>query len=126
MLPKVKFYVCSSVNSQVHLFIESFCALLCPNNGTTMCIFKCNSIVTSSALLISTSNAPSCTSLYRSQITPLGVPSDESSVASSIALTSAPLSASSSALSNASFLSSSYASSVLFKLNTKVHLQVQH
>ena len=69
---------------QIKLFIESFCALLCPEKCTTMCIFKCNSVFTSSAPLISTSNAPSCVSVYRSQGTTLGVPSDEPSVASPI------------------------------------------
>ena len=100
------------VPPQVYLFIESFCALLCPGNCTTMHIFKCNSIVTSSAPLISTSNAPSCASVYRSQGTTLGVPSEEPLVVSSIALTNAPSSAPSSATSNASFLSLSYASSM--------------
>ena len=101
------------VSPQVHLFIESFCALLCPDMCTTIRIFKCNSIVTSSAPLISTSNAPSCTSVYRSQGTALGLSSDEPSVASSIALTKAPSSTPSSATSNASFLSLSYASSMV-------------
>ena len=101
------------VPPQVHLFIESFCALLCPDMCTTMRIFKCNSIVTSSAPLISTSNAPSCASVYRSQGTALGVSSDEPSVASSIALTNAPSSTPSSATSNASFLSLSYESSMV-------------
>ena len=78
------------VPSQVQLFIESFCAFLCPKKCTRMRMFKCNSIVTSSAPLISNSNAISCTSLYRSQSTPLGGPSDEPSVGSSVALTNAP------------------------------------
>ena len=75
--------------------------------------FKCNSIATSSAPLISTLKAPSCASIYRSQGTTLGVPSDEPSVASSIALTNSPSSASSSATSNASFLSLSYSSTMV-------------
>ena len=96
----------------VYLFIELFCALLCPNKCTTMRIFKCNSFVTSSVPLISTSNAPSCGSLYRSRSAPLGVPSDEPAGASSISLTNATSSAPPSATSNASFLSPSYASSM--------------
>ena len=100
------------VPPNVHLFIESFCALRCPDMCTTMHIFKWNSIFTSSAPLISTSNAPSCVSVYRSQGTTLGVPSDEPSVASSITLTNATSSAPSSATSNASFLSPSYAYSM--------------
>ena len=99
------------VPPKVHLFFESFCAILCPDMCITMRIFKCNSIFTSSAPLISTSNAPSCSSGYRSQGTTLGVPSDESSAASSIALTNAPSSAPWSVTSNASFLSP-YASSM--------------
>ena len=71
---------------QVPLFIESFCALPCPEKCTTMRIFKCNSTFTSTAPLISTSNVPSCASVYRSQGTTLGVPSNEPSVESSIAL----------------------------------------
>ena len=43
-------------------------ALLCINKYTTMCIFKWNSIVTSNTHLVSISNAPSCASLYRSQL----------------------------------------------------------
>ena len=70
-----------------------------------MCIFKCNSTFTSSATLISISNALSCAFVYRSQGTTLGIPSDEPSVASSVALTNWPSSAPSSATSNASFLS---------------------
>ena len=85
---------------QIHYLIESFCALLCPDKCTTMGIFMCNSIVTSSASLILIANPLSCASLFRSQGTPLGVPSDEPSVASSIALTNAP----SSTTSNASLL----------------------
>ena len=76
------------------------------------CAFKCNSIVPWSAPLISTSNAPSCASIYRSQSTPLGVPSDELSVASPIPLTNAPSSAPSSAMPIVFFLSPSYASSM--------------
>ena len=52
--------------------------------------FTCNSVVTLSTPLISTSNAPSCASLYRSWSTPLHVLSDEQSVVSAIALTDAP------------------------------------
>ena len=68
-------------------FSESFCAPL----HTSKCIIISNSIATSSARLISTSNdpswnAPSCASLYRSQSTPLDVPSDEPLVVSSNAL----------------------------------------
>ena len=77
-----------------------------------MHIFKCNSIVTSSAPLISTSNAPFCASKYRSQGTTLGVPLDEPSVATLIALTNATSSAPSGATSNASFVSLSYTSSM--------------
>ena len=62
--------------------------------------------------LISTPNTPCRTSLYRTQGTPLGVPLDELSVASLIALTIAPSSATSITISDASFLSLSYASSV--------------
>ena len=98
---------------QVHLFIESFCALLCPDKCTTMRIFKCNSTFTSSAPLISTSNAPSCTSVYRSQGTTLVLSSNEPSADSSTALTNAPSSAPSIATSNASFLSLSYALSMV-------------
>ena len=79
--------------AQVHLFIESFFALLSLNKCTIMPILKCNSVVTSSAPLISTSNAPFCAYLYRSQSTSIGVPPDEPSVVSSIALTNAPSSA---------------------------------
>ena len=104
------------VPRKVHVFIESFCALLCPDMRTIMRIFKCNSIVTSSAPLTLTSNAPSCAPVYTYQSATLGatlgVPSNEPSVASSIALTNAPSSAPSSATSNASFLSLSYASSM--------------
>ena len=75
--------------AQVQLFIELLCALLCTNNYTAMCIFRCNSIVPLSAPFISIANSPSCASLYRSQNTPLNVPSDEPLVTSSIALTSA-------------------------------------
>ena len=57
-------------------------------------------------------NAPFCASLYRPQGTHLGVPSDEPSMASSIALANAPSSAPSSAMPNASFLSPSYATSM--------------
>ena len=57
----------SQVLPQVHLFIELFCALLCPSKCTTMRIFKCNSIVASSAPLISTLNTPFYESLCRSQ-----------------------------------------------------------
>ena len=66
---------------QVHLSIESFCALMCPNKCTTTHIFKCNS------------NAPCFASSNRPQSTPLGVLSDKLSVASSIVLTNAHLSA---------------------------------
>ena len=97
---------------KVHLFIESFCAVLYLKKCTTMRIFKWNSVVTSSVPLISTLNAPSCPSLYKSQSTPLVVPSDKLSVASSIALTNAPLSAPWIARSNTSFLSLSCASSM--------------
>ena len=72
--------------------------------------FKSNSIVTSRAPLISTSNAPSCLSLYRFQSTTIDVASDEPSVTSSVALINGLSSAPSSAMSNASFLSLSYAS----------------
>ena len=116
MLPKLKSEICSQVQyrvlPQVHLFIESLLTLVCPNKCTIMRIFKRNSIVTSIAPLISTANAPSCTFLYRSQSTPLGVSSDKPSVASSVALTNAPSSAPSSAMSNAPFLSPSYVSSM--------------
>ena len=105
------------VHPQVHLFVESFCALLCPDKRTTMRIFKCNSFVTSSAPLISTSNAPFCASDYRSQGTTIGVTSGEPSVASSIALTNTPSSTPSSATSNASFFSLSYASSMVLVLS---------
>ena len=100
------------VSLQVRLFIRSFCRLLCCKKCANLRIFKSNSIVTSSAHLISTSNAPSCASLYRSQSTPLYVPSDELSVTSSIALTNATLGAPSSAMSNESNLSLSNTSSV--------------
>ena len=72
---------------------------------TTMNILKCNSI--------DTSNSPFCSSLCRSQVTPVGVSSDEPSVASSIALTKAASSAPASTMSNASFFSLSYASSMV-------------
>ena len=98
------------VTPHIHLFIESFCALLSPDKCITMRIFKCNSIGTSIAPLISTFNVPFCASLYRSQNTPLSIPWDEPTVASSIALTNAPSSATWSAMSNGSFLSTSYAS----------------
>ena len=80
-------------------------------------IFKGVSVVQNclrheSAPLISPPNAPCRASLYRPQGTPLGVSSDESSVASSIALTNIPSSAPSITMSNASFLSLSYALSV--------------
>ena len=88
-----------SETPQVHFFIESFCALLCPEKCTTMRIFKCNSTLTSSALLILTSNAPSCASVYRSQSTTLGVLSNDPSVESSIAPTNASSSGPSSATS---------------------------
>ena len=101
------------VPPKVHLFIESFYALLCPDMCTTMLIFKCNSIVTSSAPFIPTSNTPSCASVYRSQGTTLDVPSDEPSVVSSIALKNAHSRAPSSVTLNASFLSLSYASSMV-------------
>ena len=62
--------MCSQVQHkvppQVHIFIESFCALLYTNKSTTMYMLKCNSIVTSSAALILTSNTPSVAFLYRS------------------------------------------------------------
>ena len=74
---------------------------------TLLCMFKF--YLTSSAPLISSSNTPSGPSAYRSQSTTLGVPSDEPSVASSIAPSSAP----SSTTLNASFLSLSYASSMV-------------
>ena len=48
-------------------FVELFCELFYTNKCTTMHICKFNSIVTSSAPLISTSNAPSCASLHRCQ-----------------------------------------------------------
>ena len=76
------------------------------------CAFKCNSIVLSSAPLTLTSNAPSGAALYRSQSIPLGVSSDELSVASPIPLTNPTSSAPSSAMSNVFFLSPSYASSM--------------
>ena len=106
-------FVQHRVPPQVHFFIESFCALLYPNKCTTIRIFKGNSIVTLRVALISTSNAPFCASLYRSQSTPLGVRSDKPSMASSVALTNAPQGASSSATSNASVLSPSYSSSMV-------------
>ena len=77
-----------------------------------MLIFNCNSIVTSSALLISTSKAPPCAFLYRSIRITLGKPLDEPLVASSIAIANAPSTAPSSATPNASFLSPSYTSSM--------------
>ena len=62
--------MCSQVQQKappkVHIFIESFCALLYTNKSTTMYMLKCNSIVTSGAALILTSNTPSLAFLYRS------------------------------------------------------------
>ena len=106
-------------------FLHSFTPLR-SNKCTIMQIFKYNSIVTPSSTFISTWNTPSCASLYRSQGTPLGVPSDEPLVASTIALTNEVSSAPSSATSNESFFSPSPLSHLqwLFKVNPKVHLQV--
>ena len=77
-----------------------------------MRIFNWNSIATSISPLISTSNAPSCASLYRPQGTSLDVPSDEPSVKFSVALTNALSSEPSNAMSDESFLSPSYASAM--------------
>ena len=64
------------VTPQVHL--ELFCELFCTNKSTTMCLFKCNSVVTSIVPLISTLN--------------VGVLSDEPSGAPSTVLTCSDLS----------------------------------
>ena len=61
VLPKVKSYVRFQVQDrlppQVHFFIKSLCVLLCTNKSTTMCMFKCNSIVISKSSSMLTSNA---------------------------------------------------------------------
>ena len=75
----------------------------------TMCIFKCNPIVTSGASLISISNVPFCASLYRSRNTLLEMPVVETSVAHSVALTNARSSVLSIATLDASFGSPSRA-----------------
>ena len=77
-----------------------------------MRISKCNSLATSSAPLISTSN--------------VGVPSDEPSVAHSAARTCLYLSAPSSKTSGGSFWSLYCASSIAFKENSKVPVQGYH
>ena len=68
--------------------VQLNCCLKCTFNFNLKCTFLCI--------------------LYRSQGTPLGVPPDKPSVASSVALTNAPSSAKWSATSNTYFLSTSY------------------
>ena len=87
------------VAPQVHLLLNSFVNSH-TNKCTTMCIFKCNTIITSRAPLISTSN--------------VGIPSDEPSKAPSTALTCSYLSKTPSATS----LSLYCASLIAFKENS--------
>ena len=94
------------VTPQVHLLLNSFVNSH-TSKCTTMCIFKCNSIVTSSAPLISTSN--------------VGIPSDEPSRAPSTALTCSYLSKTSSASSFSLYC----ASLIAFKENSKAPIQIQ-
>ena len=106
---------------QVHFFIESFCALLCPNKCTNMCIFK-----QLNCYLKCTLNLNLQCTLYRSQSTPSDVALDEPSVISSIAPTNALSIAPSSATSNASFFLFHIHLQLLVKINSKMYLQVQH
>ena len=95
------------------IFIELFCEYSRINKCATICIFNCNSIVTSRAPSVSTSN--------------VGLPWDKPSAAPLTSLSFSCLSeTSSSKTSSASSLSLYFAYSVAFKEYCKVPVQIQH